>query len=356
MAGGVFFVNFKSDQPAVYLVGVSSFLVVGVFLAILGFAGIAGGVGLGIIGAVLGVGASVLLVEYFASNSDMSLASLFSTRWGWLTVWVMCLVVAVVFTLIMSLAHVRPWTDVSTSRVAWYHQEECEKVDTSGFWLQTLNFWSNFSYLAGGIVITWLSDFRLGKGIGIVLIALSVGSLWFHGTLTEFSQTIDIVGVYAALIVLIGYGFIELIPLDMDGVAAWLIFAGAIILGTIAGFLRTSLKVFDSDYFTPLLVVMLLIYMLMVYLRYRRGAAPLLPPFLAFVGTGILAMVFKFTDGDKNLAAPYGGNYSKCLYAPTSPIQGHALWHILSGLMFVCIFEYIRSVRSATRSVWPWRV
>lgn len=68
MAGGVFFVNFKSSQPTVYLVGIFFFIALGIVLAGLGFGGVAGGSGLGIMGIVLTVGAIVLLIEYFATK------------------------------------------------------------------------------------------------------------------------------------------------------------------------------------------------------------------------------------------------------------------------------------------------
>jgi Ceramidase len=287
---------------------------------------------------------------------EITLATFFSKRWGWLTIWVLCFVFFLLLSLIMNVANVHPWSDVSKDRIAWYHQEECEKVDTSAFFLQFLNFWSNFTYLAAGLLIVWLSNSGVGRAIGIVLIVLAVGSGWFHGTLTEFGQTFDMVGVYCALTAMIAYGFVELIPLEQDGIAAWLLLTGALTLGTVAGIIRGSLKLFDSDYFTPLLVGLLVFYMVMVFIRYKTTQDSVLWPIVGFAGSGLLALIFKFTDGDKNVFAPHGGNYAKCTYDPTGLIQGHALWHILSAVMFVCIYEYIRSVQSRSQSVWPWRV
>ena len=68
MAGGVFFVSFKTNQPTVYLIGIFLFIALGVVLAGLGFGGVAGGSGLGIMGIVLAVGAIILLIEYFATK------------------------------------------------------------------------------------------------------------------------------------------------------------------------------------------------------------------------------------------------------------------------------------------------
>jgi uncharacterized membrane protein YtjA (UPF0391 family) len=68
MAGGVFFVNFKTNNPTLYLIGILFFLALGIVAAILGFAGVAGGPGLGIAGVVIAVGSIVLLIEFLATK------------------------------------------------------------------------------------------------------------------------------------------------------------------------------------------------------------------------------------------------------------------------------------------------
>jgi hypothetical protein len=67
MSGGIL-VSFKSSQPTVYLIGIFLFLALGIVLAGLGFGGVAGGTGLGIMGIVIAVGAVVLLIEYLATK------------------------------------------------------------------------------------------------------------------------------------------------------------------------------------------------------------------------------------------------------------------------------------------------
>jgi hypothetical protein len=289
---------------------------------------------------------------------------LFGLRWGWLTVWVICIFVLAFFVTLLGVAGVSPWSDVSASRVDGYHHEQCETVDKSGFFLQIHNFWSNSAYLAAGLLIVWLSDSAVGKAIGWVFVSLAFGSGWFHGTLTETGQTFDMVGVYCALTVLIAYAFIELIPLEQDGVWSWIVFAIAVVVGVVAGIFRpggvlsvSPFKIFDSDWFTPLLVVVLGLYMLLVI--WRRGFHfwnPVLGPIVGFLVAGLLALIFKFTDGDKNLLADHNGAYTQCAYDPHGLIQGHALWHFLSAIMFVCFFEYIRSVNGRSRSIFPWRL
>jgi uncharacterized membrane protein YtjA (UPF0391 family) len=68
MPGGIL-VSVKTNAPVAYLFGIALFLVLGIVLAILGFAGIAGGSGAGIAGVVLAIGAAILLVEYLATRN-----------------------------------------------------------------------------------------------------------------------------------------------------------------------------------------------------------------------------------------------------------------------------------------------
>ena len=292
------------------------------------------------------------------------MSSLFGLRWGWLSVWVICVVFFFLVSVLLGAIGVHPWSGVSADRVDGYHHEQCETVDKSSFFIQFHNFWSNFAYLAAGLLIAWLSDSAVGKAIGFTFIFLAFGSGWFHGTLTETGQTFDMVGVYCALTTLIAYAFIELIPLEQDGPWSWMVFGLAIVLGVIAGILRpggilsiSPFKVFGSDWFTPLLVIVLGVYMFLVIWRRKfQFWNPILGPIIGFLVTGLLALIFKFTDGDDNLFAPHNRIYSKCTYDPGGLIQGHALWHLLSAVMFVCFFEYIRSVNGRSRSVWPWRI
>jgi len=75
---------------------------------------------------------------------------------------------------------------------------------------------------------------------------------------------------------------------------------------------------------------------------------------VVIVVVGVLALVCKFTDGTKNLFAKHDGNLGECFWGEESPIQGHALWHALSAVMFLCMFEFFRYMGGRSRSVFPW--
>jgi len=66
MATGIL-VTWKTNKPGLYLFGIVLFLVLGIVLAIAGFAG-AGGAAAGIAGVVLALGATALLIEFLATR------------------------------------------------------------------------------------------------------------------------------------------------------------------------------------------------------------------------------------------------------------------------------------------------
>jgi hypothetical protein len=285
----------------------------------------------------------------------MDFPDLLPEGWNWTLIWAACLLAMVLLVLVVTLVGAHPWAHIAPDRIEGYGHEQCETVDTSGVFVQGMNFWSNFSYLAAGLYILTRSSFAYGKVIGVVMILLAITSGWFHGTLSGTAQTADIMGVYAALLAMIAYAVVKVFRLSSNSTEAWLLLFLGIVLGCVAGILRTDFFLFDSDVFTPILVIALFGFMVseairsinwsqsgFIYFAWKTDWKPVtLFAGIAFL-SGLVACAFKFTDGDKNLFAPYNGDFSKCIYDHGSVLQGHGVWHILSGVMFLGIFEYIR--------------
>jgi hypothetical protein len=275
-------------------------------------------------------------------------------RWAWLIIWSVVFLACIAAVVIADLAHWHPWANVPATRIAWYHHEECEQVYSTGILLQLANFWSNFAYLAIALLIA-THDSLLGRVIGATFVLLTFGSGWFHGSLSEYGQTVDIAGVYCGLLAIASYGIVELTRMQHTDPRAWLLMIAAIILGVVGAILRTQVHFFDSDYFTPLLVVIVLVFGVVAALRLSGAKQPLLWPGVMALLAGLVALVFKFTDGDDNLLAQHHGVYLDCTYHPTSLFQGHAVWHVLSAYMFLCMFEFFNSIGARFRTVFPWR-
>src|SRR5262249_23559101 len=80
---------------------------------------------------------------------------------GWLIGWVPVLTLVIVVALLGSALDVHLWLPTA-QRICFYAKEQREQVNLSGFFLQFANFWSNFTYLAAGLLIF----FRNGSFIG----------------------------------------------------------------------------------------------------------------------------------------------------------------------------------------------
>jgi hypothetical protein len=272
----------------------------------------------------------------------------------WFILWTALLLTVLGLVILAQMAGLHPWSTVPLARVTFYHREECELVDIMGFLLQFQNFWSNFAYLAIGLLIAAHGS-ALGRVVGWTFVFLSVGSGWFHGTLSELGQTLDIAGVYCGLLAVAVFGFVELESMPPSAPLGWALMIGAIVLGFAAAFLRTQIPIFNSNLFTPILVGLVLVFGLFTAWKLASWNHELLWPGVFALVAGLGALLFKFTDGDDNLLAKYGGDYSQCSYAPSSLVQGHAIWHVLSAFMFLAMFEFFRSLTVRHPTVFPWR-
>lgn len=275
----------------------------------------------------------------------------FFQRWGWLIIWA-GIVLAVALFPLLDVGGESPWASVAAERGAGYRDDHCEGVDAAGYFLQFHNFWSNSIYLAAGLLILWFNDSWPGKYLGAWLCFLAIGSAWFHGTLTEAGQTVDIAGVYIVLLAVLSYACIEFAGWFYHEPRAVALLVCTTMFGVIAAALRGEpyvKVVFDSMVFVPVLAGLILAVGIRAAFRWPRSVnrAWLVPALIA-LSTGVTAIVFRTSDGER-------GDGDLCLYGADSIIQGHALWHTLSGIMFVGMFEYFRSLRNRSLSVFPWR-
>lgn len=286
----------------------------------------------------------------------------FARRWSWLFCFGGCVLVVALIALVGSLGGRSPWTP-DAARIADYNAEQCELVNVDGFFLQFHNFWSNFTFLAGGMLILFFNRAMPGWFVGGTMCLLAFGSAWFHGTLTGTGQTMDLVGVYAVLLTIVAYGFVEIVGWSYADWRSWLVMIVAVGLAVLGGIIRHSDNFFESGRFAAMTVIIIVGYMVTAaFVPQARGKIDpasegnMLWAAGVTVFSGVLALLFKFTDGtDNGPLASHDRVYSECFYGPTSIIQGHALWHFFSGVMFVAMFEYFRALRMRSESPFPWR-
>ncbi len=128
---------------------------------------------------------------------------LFGPKGSWFGIWISFLVFTAIIVLLGSLFKWNPWGEVSCDRVMSYASEQCEAITKDGFIRQQANFWSNFGYAAVGLFIFFRRGTSIGKAVGLAFIFLAIGSALFHGTLTNWGQYLDIMGIDVVLLLLV---------------------------------------------------------------------------------------------------------------------------------------------------------
>jgi len=321
-----------------------------------------------------------------------------ASPWGWHIVWVPCLTVVIVVALFGSALDVHLWQP-NAQRLCFYLSEQREEVNLSGFFVQFSNFWSNFAYLAAGLLIFFRNGSFIGFGTGLAFTALAVMSGYYHGSLTETGQTMDIAGIYMVLLALIFHGIVESFDLETssDRIRNWFWFL--LLFGLFMGFTKGDIPWHGSDIASAWLGGIIAILMVFGYIhhirKYKLGGKwqreVLAPGIFAIVAFGIAAL-FKFGDrtdvteiwADCNVvkpALPQGlvstapAQIQHCVYdacmigkgsffvwddnswafGKNSVLQGHALWHVFSAFALLLIFEYFTSLRNKSGSIRPWR-
>src|SRR5262245_28532373 len=305
-------------------------------------------------------------------------------RWGWLVAWTLCLMVVLLIVIVAEIGGLEPWGPISDA--SSYSCEHCEHIARGGFFHQVANFWSNFAYLAAGLIILFSGESTeksgiaialIRKGAGIMFVALSIGSGLFHGTITGWGKTLDIAGVYVAFLALLFYGVLALFNINLpEGsfrLPEWLLislFCLTMVYAVFAAYTRTTIALHDSDVFMPLLGGVLLILTIVCAIRYRNRETkwgwPLGATLISFAAAGL----FKYLDGKSCTDSSGFFGYllkfcnSDCQSSPklvcevfgSNPIlQGHALWHVASAFGMLSVFEFFTALHKNLRTVWPWR-
>lgn len=229
------------------------------------------------------------------------------------------------------------------------HPEYGERIYPDSVFRTRINTWSNIFYVCFGFyviglaVYDWKRSWTLERGnlcaapvqtflFGLAGIYLGLGSGFFHASLTRYGQQCDVGGMYATLLCLAGLALGSWlpklrIPRTRRTLPSWPLLSVVVVFASIyftyykweysfskvSGYLSGLLFVFAGvSAFTP-----------GKYLQIRWFVA------------GIVTLVLGSYIRDLDIADRFTG--------PDSLIQGHAIWHLLTCLMYVCLFFYFRS-------------
>lgn len=221
--------------------------------------------------------------------------------------------------------------------------EYCEYNNVQRFFHQNINTYSNLAYFFFGVFIcsiawrdtknqvdahpNWLQRFpMLSFLMGASFIYLSIGSAFFHASLTWMGQRVDMNGTYSISISLL---FIAIYHIFHS--ANWTETVKkatiAIALLVIISFYKVHLLV-SSGILLPILILSIWILTAINYFQFRKERSIL----LALLGLVLIIVALKIRALD----------VQKVGCDPHSVFQGHALWHVLTALSSFCSYAFFR--------------
>lgn len=234
------------------------------------------------------------------------------------------------------------WEGMTLSKSA-LTVEYCEYNDTSRLFHQSMNTYSNLCYFFFGILICQIAFFDYKKPrqnaqnrlaqypllsalMGACFIYLSFGSAFFHASLTWIGQRMDMNGTYSITIAALGIGFYHVFHKITFSDHFKNYFVLGLVLMIIA-FLELHLRI-SSSILLPLMILFLWLFMAINYFQFKKERSLLLA--LSSLVLMLIALKIRSLDVQKVGCDPYS------LY------QGHALWHLLTGLSSFCGYAFYR--------------
>jgi hypothetical protein len=158
---------------------------------------------------------------------------------------------------------------------------------------------------------------------GSAAMIIGIGSLLYHASLTFWAQTVDVLGMYLIVTLIIVYGMARLTSVSSSISASVYVAGNAVLLGGLIVFPEARREAF------ALLVVVAVGLELVArrrdVLEYRTG----------WFWAAVLLLVAA--------SAVWTADITRTVCAPGSWLQGHALWHVAGAGAVWLMFQYYRS-------------
>ena len=162
--------------------------------------------------------------------------------------------------------------------------------------------------------------------MGFCFIYLSIGSAFFHASLTWVGQRVDMNGTYGISIILASIGLYHVFyRVEFQSKAKNLIVMVLLLL--IMLFYKIALVV-SSSVLIPIMILLLLVLIVINYVQFRKERSLILG-ILSFV---LIIVAIKIRTLD----------VQKVGCDPDSWYQGHAVWHLLTGMSSFCSYAFFR--------------
>lgn len=261
--------------------------------------------------------------------------------------------VFILFLIVFSMYHDVPvwsdWVPASELKKPKYG----ERIYPDSVFRTRMNTWSNLVYICFGFyavalaIHDWKRKFPLERGylmiaplqtflFGLAGLYLGLASGFFHASLTRYGQQCDVGAMYATLICLASFAVGSWVPwlrvpITNRVFPTWPVLATIVVVGSV------YFTYYKWDY------------------SFSEISRSLFGLLFVFVGVSLIqpgkylqirwffAAMLAITLGAKIRALDIAGQFT----GPDSLLQGHALWHVVSCLMYVFLFFYFRSEERA---------
>ncbi|MBD2703932.1 ceramidase domain-containing protein [Spirosoma sp. BT702] len=240
------------------------------------------------------------------------------------------------------------WEGMTVSKSA-LTGEYCEFNDVGNFFHQSVNTYSNLVYFFFGIFICQLAlnDHKnqptvfqnriqqfplLSLLMGVCLIYLSVGSAFFHASLTWIGQRVDMNGTYGVSVTLLIIALYHVFHRINLSESAKRVFIGIVIL-LILSFYEIHLLI-PSSILLPTLILTTWVLITINYFQFRRERSI----WLAISSIVLIVVALKIRALD----------VQKIGCDPHSLYQGHSVWHLLAGLSSFLSYAFFRFTPSSS--------
>lgn len=232
-----------------------------------------------------------------------------------------------------------------------WREDQSETLRRGSFIREPENTWSNSAYLLAGLLVLFRARKPLPFAFGGQLCALSLTSGLYHASVLEPWQTLDIAGVYGALISLLAFCIDSMAKgfLGLPGrpVLVWSLVPATAGLALLMACLRTKFILFDSTIGFVIIVGVLLVLIVITFVvTHRRPGRHV--DFIhgcgvvfdhVWVVTGFLLLAVGV-----GLLCRLGDGAGRFLSAPGSWLQAHAVWHVLSAAALLLTYELFARV------------
>jgi hypothetical protein len=261
---------------------------------------------------------------------------------------------AVLWTICMFLAYVvlnyllsgLVWNGLEISQSA-LKVEYCEFNNSNSFFHQKMNTYSNLVYFFLGVFILYLGKYDskasghstqnslqkfsgLSVFTGSMLIYLCFGSSFFHASLSVLGQRVDMNGTYGLNIALIGLAVYHVFykkEWSLTQKRTYLLTLSLILFAFI--YLAPMVS---SSILVPILLLLQMLLMLISYFQFPKRR---------FLSIGIFSFLLVIWAVKIRTA-----DVQKINCDPYSLWQGHAVWHLLTGLSSFCYYAYYRFTKA----------